>query len=233
VSLWRAAVARQWDVERLHGWQIPDSLAGREVALYGETFFVQFAAERLGRAPVSPALDWLPRLSHHYLQREVGYTDLADARTRPGRRFWKPADEKLFPARVYEDGSELPDADALLGDTPVLGSEPVVWTLEYRCFVLDRRVLTLSPYWRGDRLAQAEDGSWPAPPGELEEALAFAGALLGDAAVAAPDAFVLDVGRIEGAGWGVIEANPAWGSGLYGCDPSVVLDVLLRATPAG
>jgi len=28
----------------------------------------------------------------------------------------------------------------------------------------------------------------------------------------------------------VIEANPSWGSGIYGCDPHKVLEVLERAT---
>ena len=31
-------------------------------------------------------------------------------------------------------------------------------------------------------------------------------------------------------GWGVVEANPAWASGLCGCDPAGVLRVLRRAT---
>jgi hypothetical protein len=233
VRLWRAAVAREWGVERLHGWQVPDSLHGRDVAIYGETFFVDFTAERLGRVPIGPALDWLTRLPSAHLRRQVGFTSLDAARGTPGRRFWKPADDKLFPARVYEDGCKLPSTEELPGDTPVLWSEPVAWELEYRCFVLDRRVVTLSPYWRGEQLAQAEDGSWPAPDAERDEALAFAGAVLSDPAVDMPEAFVLDVGIITGAGWAVIEANPAWASGLYGCDPSPVLDVLLRATVAG
>ena len=228
VRLWRAAVEREWDVERLHGWQVPDSLRGRDVALYGEAFFVQFVAERLGRIPVSPSLDWLPHVPPPYLRREVGFATLAQARATPGCRFWKPADDKLFPARVYADGSELPGPEELPDETPVLWSEPVTWELEYRCFVLDRRVVALSPYWRGEQLAQAEDGSWPAP--EQHEARAFAEAVLSDPSVDLPAAFVLDVGVIAGAGWAVIEANPAWASGLYGCEPAGVLEVLLGAT---
>jgi len=41
---------------------------------------------------------------------------------------------------------------------------------------------------------------------------------------------VLDVGRIAGRSWAIIETNGAWGAGLYGCDPGAVLPVLLRAT---
>lgn len=43
-------------------------------------------------------------------------------------------------------------------------------------------------------------------------------------------AIVVDVGEIFGRGWAVIEANAAWGSGIYGCDPGRVLDVIRHAT---
>jgi hypothetical protein len=57
----------------------------------------------------------------------------------------------------------------------------------------------------------------------------FARTLLADAQVAVPPAFVLDVGNIARRGWAVVEANSAWGAGIYGCDPAQVLRVLRRA----
>jgi hypothetical protein len=41
---------------------------------------------------------------------------------------------------------------------------------------------------------------------------------------------VVDIGRISGRGWAVVEANAAWGSGIYGCNPAMVLPVLAWAT---
>lgn len=41
---------------------------------------------------------------------------------------------------------------------------------------------------------------------------------------------VLDIGTISGRGWAVVEANAAWGSGIYGCDPMEVLGVIRHAT---
>lgn len=49
------------------------------------------------------------------------------------------------------------------------------------------------------------------------------------AAVDLPPAIVIDVGEIAGRGWAVVEANPAWASGICGVDPRVVLPVLRRA----
>jgi hypothetical protein len=54
--------------------------------------------------------------------------------------------------------------------------------------------------------------------------------VLADQEVALPVAVVLDVGLIAGKGWAVVEANAAWGSGIYGCDPAAVLPVLRRAS---
>ena len=50
--------------------------------------------------------------------------------------------------------------------------------------------------------------------------------MLSDARVDLPRATVIDVGTIAGRGWAVVEQNAAWGSGLYGCDPEQVLEVL-------
>jgi len=59
--------------------------------------------------------------------------------------------------------------------------------------------------------------------------MAFAQRVLQIKSVQFPPAFVLDVGYIKDQGWAVVEANAAWGSGIYGCDPSMVLKVLKRA----
>jgi hypothetical protein len=204
-------------------------LNGRDVVLYGEPLFADVVAPSLGVALLQAPFDWLPGLPESYRRRQIAFTTLAAAREYPLPAFIKPADDKCFPARVYASGAELPDAAVLPDDTPVLTGEAVTWQVEYRCFVADRAVVTCSPYWRDGVLAQADDGTWPALPHEREAALAFARTLLADPAVAVPPAFVLDVGRIDDGGWAVVEANSAWGAGIYGCDPALVLQVLRRA----
>ena len=39
-----------------------------------------------------------------------------------------------------------------------------------------------------------------------------------------PPACVIDAGWAEDRGWAVIEANPCWGAGLYGCEPAAALE---------
>jgi hypothetical protein len=57
--------------------------------------------------------------------------------------------------------------------------------------------------------------------------------ILADSRIDLPRSAVLDVGVIRGRGWAVVEQNAAWGSGLYGCNPIEVLEVLRHtALPA-
>lgn len=66
--------------------------------------------------------------------------------------------------------------------------------------------------------------------GEEHGLRGFVGALLADPGVDLPRAVALDVGVIPGRGWAVVEANAAWGSGLYGADPHEALGVIRHAT---
>src|ERR1051325_947261 len=68
--LWRASIAANWDVVRVHGWQVP-SLPASDVAIYGEPLFAQHVAQTLGLRLVEPPLDWLPRLPARWRGRDV------------------------------------------------------------------------------------------------------------------------------------------------------------------
>ncbi|MGH7194547.1 MAG: ATP-grasp domain-containing protein, partial [Candidatus Saccharimonadales bacterium] len=95
--------------------------------------------------------------------------------------------------------------------------------------VLDHRVVAFSPYLRGGWLGRDDQGLWPLAAHETEAMLSFCNTMLADRRVELPPAFVLDVGTIAGRGWGVVELNPIWCSGLLGCDLAAVLPALRRA----
>lgn len=128
--------------------------------------------------------------------------------------FIKPAEDKCFEARVYSSGAELPVPGPLPENLAVLVQEVVEWQLEFRCFALDGRVITASPYWRDGWLAQAEDESWAAGQAEMQAAIRFCETVLQDPRVSVPAAVVVDVGEIRDRGWAVIECNAAWGGNL-------------------
>jgi hypothetical protein len=230
-ALQQVALEQGWRVERLANWRPPSWLRDESLVLYGEPLFADVVAGPLGLALLECPPDWLTRLPSQYLQREVRSATLAEARGCTAPTFIKPALDKCFQAGVYSTGTALLATVAVLPETtPVLLSEPVEWEIEFRCFVLERTVSAMSAYLREGELVEAEDGSWPASPEETTEAEKYIHSVLADPAVPLPPAVVVDIGRIAGQGWAIIEANAAWGSGLYGCDPEYVLAVLGRAS---
>lgn len=221
-ALWRAAGHLGWDVQRLTSWRVPDELrSASEPVLYLEGLLGPTLAEQFGLRLLEPATDWLPRLPEEFRKRWVYQTTLGEARKLTEPAFIKPPNDKSFPARVYT-GAELPHEYA--DDTPVLVAEVVNWEKEFRCFVLDRQPRALSVYLRGGELQREND--FAALESEQAEAQQFVQAVLSDSRVDLPRATVLDVGVITGRGWAVVEQNAAWGSGIYGCNPEQVLQVI-------
>jgi hypothetical protein len=222
LELLTAARRRGIHARTAERWQVPESLVDvRPAHLYGGPLFADVAARELGIAPLEPADDWLATLPRELTQRQITFGTLAEARKLRRPAFVKPPGDKLFPARVYRDGSGLPGPDGLDDDTPVLVSDVVTFQEEYRLFVLDGEVRTASRYAVEGELAQANTDGHP-------EVAAFAADVL--AAGGLPSAVVVDVGLLaDGGGWAVVEANAAWASGGYACDADQVLDVVLRA----
>ena len=229
MALRNAALELGWDVERLRTWRPPNALLGRDAVPYGEPLFAAVVADALQLALIEPQLSWVAGLPFDFRRRDVQFTNLAAARTIDRPAFIKPADDKCFQARVYTMGSELPESESLSAMSPVLVSDPVYWESEFRCFVLERRVVAISIYSRSGDLVETGDGNWPASASESQGALDFAELLLQDARVTFPPAGVLDIGIIRDRGWAVVEANACWGAGIYGCNPSSVLQTLARA----
>ncbi|WP_265596383.1 ATP-grasp domain-containing protein [Verrucomicrobium sp. BvORR106] len=231
VTVWRECVRRGWEVQRLSSWRIPSEFKEqpKRFIVYAEPLFAEAVADQLDCVLVEPPPDWLEKLPERYRKRRVQVSTLGRTRGLGGPLFVKPAEGKSFEAKVYRSPADLPEIGTFDESLPVLCSEPVTWELEVRCFVRDRKLASLSPYWRRGELAQSADGSWPFLPGEAEEALAFAESLLADSEVMLPPAFVLDVGITREVGWAVVEGNPCWGAGLYGCDVAAVLDSLAES----
>jgi hypothetical protein len=215
----------------LSHWRVPQDLRSHGAAhLYAGPLFADAVAAELNLALLQPADDWLPSLDQELLGREVRLTTIAAARAIRRPVFVKPPADKLFPAKVYSDGSKLPGPDAVQDDLPVLVSDVVTFLEEYRLFVLDGAIHAASRY--------AVDGELDIAPleradGFADMALGFAADLLGASAASLPSAVVVDVGILHVGGCflrpAVVEANMAWASGHYAADPDRVLEVVLRA----
>ncbi len=195
---------------------LPDGWTVTNTAVHGGPGFCRKMAATLGAVVAEPDNGFLAVLPPEFARRTIRLMQLWEARAQAGPKFIKPANDKHFRAAVYASGRELV-VDALLDETEVLVSDPVVWNCEYRMFVLDSRIRAVSRYAPGGSALS---------PAEQKQAQVFCEQVLADAPVHLPRAVVLDVGQIEGEGWAVVEANAAVMCSLYDCDPIAVLSVL-------
>lgn len=230
-ALFEAALKSGWQAERLDSWHAPEQLIGRhDLVLYGEALFVRALADQLSIVLLEAPLTWLAELPAACTQRAVRAIRLGEVTEIEKPTFIKPAGDKAFPGQVYASGQALLDTvPDLSRSITVLTAEPVSWQAEFRCFVLNRSIQTVSMYLRDGNITRSADGLWERAPDLEAGAHAFAQSVVGDSSIRVPPACVLDVGIIEGRGWAVLEANPAWASGIYGCDPLRILPVLARA----
>lgn len=230
-AIWKAAIDLGWSTTRIQGWRVPDTMSAndRDIVIYGEPLFAEAVADQLNLVLLEPSVNWLTTVPRELTCRDIAFMSLAQARVLNTQAFVKPADGKIFEPKVYDSGAALPGEDQVDGIIPVLRSGVVDFRLEVRCFIHERRLTTLSPYWRNNALAQDSTGGWSFLSGEEDAATAFACRVLSDERVALPPACTLDVGRLSTGEWAVIEANPCWGAGLYGCDPDAVLSMLRAA----
>ena len=225
-ALWKAAGALDWQVQRLTNWRVPEHMQNlAEPVLYGEALFGPTLAEQLGICLLSPPEDWLVRLPMEYKQRTISLQTLGEARQLVQPNFIKPPNDKSFPADVYTGASLPAEYD---DDMPVLVSDVVKWEKEFRCFILQRQLVTYSIYSRfGD---VQRDTEFASSADEDQALLMFINTLLADERVDLPDACVVDAGMLADGTWACVEQNAAWGAGIYGCDPAKVLEVLRHAS---
>ena len=237
ISTWTLPAAKALaEAARLDGWRsigldeaIKVGVKG-SVVYYGGSDRAVEAATRFELALIEPPFDLLARLPVEFRRRAVQFAQYGDLDRLNAPTFVKPADalNKMFDAGVYANVRDIRVTRGVSADSPVLLAEPVDWSAEYRCFVLDGRIAAWSPYMSFSR------PNWkPFGPGTLAGNVppgvaAFCERLFARSGVLFPPAFVMDVGLIDDRGWAVVEFNPAWCSGLLGADPRGA-----RRTPPG
>ncbi len=209
-----------WPVVRLAKPDDPGPLPLSRVRLYGDYGFCVTAARALHLELVSPADDFLMHVPPSLLLRSVELITLGELFGHKFPLFLKPVPPKLFPARVYSSLADLArTTEGLLPETQLLVEEPIAFSCEARCLVLDKTILSASVY----------EGK-----GDADEAATFALECVTEIAeldqTLIPSTLVLDVGIIKGKGWAIIEPNAIWAAGLNGCDPAAMAECVLAAT---
>lgn len=132
------------------------------------------------------------------------------------RCFVKPVQTKQFTGFIYDpdradeeydahDREQLDVLRSLPGLTPMWISSPVKFDAEWRCYVLDGRVLGMARYDPDG----PEDVAEPDPAWIVDAISRFS---------SAHDvrAYALDVGRLDNDELALVEVNDGWAIGLYG-----------------
>jgi hypothetical protein len=221
-----AAEAAGWSAFGCDADAIPPDVS--DPAVYVTTDRTVATATAFNLALLEPPFDLLTRVPDRFLRRRVEAATFGDLDRLAGRTFVKPADplDKWFDAGIYSDVRDIYTRGRKQPDSPVLLSEPVEWSLEYRYFVLEGKVVAGSPYMAYGRLSWSFSRKPDMPTAGLPFVEGVCAAMEGEL----PPAFVLDVGRIDDRGWAVVEFNPVWSAGLLASDANAVLPALLRAT---
>jgi hypothetical protein len=132
-------------------------------------------------------------------------------------RFVKPVYQKYFEAKVYDRGEPVGNDSCNPKDWISLQGiiDP---QYELRCFVLNGEILTASYY----RKMKSFECQWiDKCPKDVISMVKNICCKLN-----IPYGIVLDFALLDNGKWVFLEANEAWASGLYDCDPNKCLQVI-------
>ena len=225
-----AAAASGWNIVICDRDTLPSEC--NDAVVYVTIDLALAAAKQLQLTLLEPPFDLLARIPVRFRRRQVEFSNFGELVRLRQRTFVKPADplDKWFDAGTYSDIRDINTRGRVRPETPVLLSELVEWSAEYRCFVLDGKVIAESPYLSFGRPSWKPFDPRRASGGVPKPGLAVVEGLCTAMRGQLPPAFVVDVGLIEDRGWAVVEFNPIWCSGLLAADPQAILPVLKRAT---
>jgi hypothetical protein len=217
-----------WEVYS-DGWRIPKHLLNTPGAVYGELLFCETIAEQMNWKLISNPFDWITKLPEEYVNRKVEFMTLAEARNITEEKFIKPADIDCFDAKIYASGKDLPSRSTL-DNVPTLVSDVMKFTSEYRCFVKNRSVISACCYWfKKFGMTEAAVNKSENYLNNNEVIIEFVNKMLKDERVECAPSAVIDVGRFKKDTYTVIKTNPAWTSGIYGCEMVAALDAIKSA----
>jgi len=223
-NLKKASLNSSYTLNRFNAkWNIPEEFRSDVIGVYGEDIYAEIVAEQCNLTLTKPDDSWLSKISEEFTKRKILYGKLKDFEHEENI-FIKCSDFKSFKAGVFDKVMNIKGFETLDRECMVFTSEVVEWELEVRCFVLHNEIKTYSSYWRND-VFDTHGLSEKESKGMFD----FFKSFIKKYSSTLPAGIVLDFGVIKGKGWALIEANPAWCSGLYACDAEAALEVIVKS----
>lgn len=210
-----------------YGFAVPDP-SGYDTVSYWSAGGYSARLRRIGLAGdfTAPGQSWLSTVDPLLTGRQIVTGKLSEI---PEGKllFAKPAEAKIDAMVAGKYTAE--EIDLICAKENVPPETLFQWTEailsinhEHRFYVCEGTIRTGSPYLI-DGIVYHEEMTSP----RYTEASHAAERIVRELGGNQPVAYTLDIGLDEITGeWIIVEANPAWSSGIYGCDPGVVIDVL-------
>lgn len=230
---------RIWQVAMDAGWTIVRADYGGIIrhavqvdALYGGYMWAEHVAPQSGLRLISPPERWWEVIGDaNLIRRSIGVERYCDLAAYDGPTNWpkfiKSLTGKSIASRVYHSLADLPPG--ITDEEQFIVSYPVSFAYEWRAFVLDGEVVTLSHYATHGNLDTS------GMTGRCVDARTFAKVVAWYYREKLPRAYVLDVGLIKDDDFAIVEMNPAYCSGLYACDADAAFRAIVasceRVTP--
>lgn len=212
------------------GWEIPASVLDADSVSWWMPAEHAARVQRagFGLTLIAPGPYWMTTLDESLTGRSMFTSTVSELseRTLTQKVFIKPAEAKIegFEAAWRSIGETLDICNSL----NIPENSFVQWTdtlmdinHEYRFYVLDGEIITGSQYLTNG--VTYYDGALDLKREEAQKFAEYAAHRI----ESQPVAYTLDVGwNSLTNSWVVIEGNPAWCSGLYGCDPELAVKVI-------
>lgn len=182
----------------------------------------------------SPPANLLSKLPEKFTGRKVSTLKLKDFNLQ-GSGFCKPSDVKtdMLPAAFYDDVDvfKLKASEILLPDSSVQVSDKRFnIIIEYRFYVVNGEVVTGSPYLAGGVTYYDGLKDTTFKKEAFSKAQEVASYIKHNKL--SSNAYVLDI-MVTSEGCFVLEFNPVWCSGFYGCDLTSVINALIVSFSGG
>ena len=241
------AAAGTIDVVHSIGLDVPD-LAGSALWCSG-SWALRLAKSGITHPFLAAGPDWTTRVPAEFLRRKVWSGVLGDMPyTGMDPMFYKLAEHKHsgIPAGLHSGRGSFKrlafdafDFAAGIEDLRFVGSEPMEYAREFRCFIAHGTVTAASFYLA---TLPGVDGStvtitWDAYESESSpdttRAAAFAQRVVDAMGDDQPPGYTLDVGEDADGNFSVIEANAAWSSNIYHAPAAGVITSVLASQEHG
>lgn len=240
------AAAGTIDVVHSIGLDVPD-LAGSALWCSG-SWALRLAKSGITHPFLSAGPEWITRVPAEFLLRGVWSGTLA-ALPYKGMdpMFYKLAEHKHsgIPAGLHTGRGSFKrlafdafDFAAGIEDLHCVGSEPMAYTREYRCFIAHGTVTASSFYLATVPGIDAPvtitwDAYEPDRSPDTTAAAAFAQVVVDAMGDDQPPGYTLDVGEDADGVFSVIEANAAWSSNIYHAPAAGVIESVLASQEPG